>query len=157
MRMMTRGAGSSRGMEGAGLIEVMVAVLLLSIGGLATASAQLVALKRNEGALVRTAAVYATSSLAEAIRANPAGFQSGAYDTKGKVCTHDEAPFGDLARQDISRWLQGLSGQGDASMQVCGAVRCTADACMASIMWDDQRAGAGTDPGVVEIELGFTP
>jgi len=155
--MMTQGAGSRRGMEGASLIEVMVAVLMLSIGGLATASAQLVALKRNEGALVRTAAVYATSSLAEAIRANPTGFQSGAYDTNGSVCTHDEAPIGDLARQDISRWLQALSGQGDASMQVCGAVRCTADACMASIRWDDQRAGAGTDPGVVEIELGFTP
>ncbi|MDY1035180.1 type IV pilus modification protein PilV [Stenotrophomonas sp. CFBP8980] len=139
------------------MIEVMVAVLLLSIGGLAAASAQLVALKRNEGALVRTAAVYATSSLAEAIRANPAGFKSGAYDTNGTVCTHDEAPTGDLARQDITHWLQGLSGQGDASMQVCGAVRCTADACTASITWDDQRAGAGTDPDAVEIELGFTP
>lgn len=155
--MMMRGVGSRRGVEGAGLIEVMVAVLLLSIGGLAAASAQLVALKRNEGALVRTAAVYATSSLAEAIRANPAGFKSGAYDTNGTVCTHDEAPTGDLARQDITHWLKGLSGQGDASMQVCGAVRCTADACTASITWDDQRAGAGTDPDAVEIELGFTP
>lgn len=57
--------------QGVGLIEVLVAVLLLSVAVLGFSALQLQAIKATEESLVRTQALSVVRGLAENMRANP--------------------------------------------------------------------------------------
>ena len=63
--------------HGVGLVEVLVAVLLLSVAVLGFSALQLQAIKATEESLVRTQALSVIRSLAENMRANP--LQMAAY------------------------------------------------------------------------------
>ncbi len=65
--------------RGVGLVEVLVAVLLLSVAVLGFSALQLQAIKATEESLVRTQALSVVRGLAENMRANP--LQLGAYET----------------------------------------------------------------------------
>ncbi len=67
--------------SGFSLMEVLVTVLVISIGLLGLAVLQAQALKNNSQAYVRTQAVLRGYDLAERMRANPKGFRQGAYAT----------------------------------------------------------------------------
>lgn len=69
--------------KGFSLIEVLVAVLVLAVGVLGTAGAQLAALQTRHDSGLRSAAVQLAASLAERMRANPpqlAAYQQLDYD-----------------------------------------------------------------------------
>lgn len=57
--------------QGVGLVEVLVAVLLLSVAVLGFSALQLQAIKATEESLVRTQALSVVRGLAENMRANP--------------------------------------------------------------------------------------
>ena len=61
--------------HGVGLIEVMVAVLLLSVAVLGFSALQLRAIKATEESLVRTQSLSVVRGLAENMRANPSQMQ----------------------------------------------------------------------------------
>jgi len=65
--------------KGFSLIEVMVAVFVLAIGLLGIAGLQLSGIKNNQTAYVRTQATELAHSLAERMRANVAGTETGDY------------------------------------------------------------------------------
>ena len=60
-----------RSQNGVGLVEVLVAVLLLSVAVLGFSALQLQAVKATEESLVRTQALSVVRGLAENMRANP--------------------------------------------------------------------------------------
>lgn len=60
-----------RSQNGVGLVEVLVAVLLLSVAVLGFSALQLQAIKATEESLVRTQALNVVRGLAENMRANP--------------------------------------------------------------------------------------
>ena len=62
--------------HGVGLIEVMVAVLLLSVAVLGFSALQLRAIKATEESLVRTQSLSVVRGLAENMRANPSQMQA---------------------------------------------------------------------------------
>lgn len=72
MRMRLRTAG------GFTLIEVLVAVLVLAIGVISAAGAQLSALRTRHGSALMSEGVQLASSLADRMRANPAQMRRGA-------------------------------------------------------------------------------
>ena len=65
---------------GVGLIEVLIAVLVLSIGFLGMAALQSKALSNNNSAMVRSIGAIATYSILDAMRIDRAGVQAGDYD-----------------------------------------------------------------------------
>ena len=65
--------------HGVGLVEVMVAVLLLSVAVLGFSALQLRAVSATDESLVRTQALSVVRGLAESMRANP--LQMSAYQT----------------------------------------------------------------------------
>ena len=67
--------------RGFSLMEVLVTVLVISVGLLGLAVLQAQALKNNGQAYVRTQAVLGAYDLAERMRANPQGFKQGLYAT----------------------------------------------------------------------------
>lgn len=66
--------------KGSSLIEVLVAVVIISVGLLSVAALQLNALKSNNGSYLRSQASFLAYDLADRMRAVPDASASGVYD-----------------------------------------------------------------------------
>lgn len=104
------------------LIEVLITVVIFSVGLLTVASLQIVARKANFEAVQRTAASHLAQSMLERMRANRPGLAIyvdggerillGNTMTAGNDCRNRAAPCvaADLARADLREWEQLLAG-----------------------------------------------
>ena len=72
-----------RHQAGVGLIEVLVAVLVLSIGFLGVAALQARSMSTNNSAMVRSMATIASYSILDAMRADLPNAVAGNYNGKG--------------------------------------------------------------------------
>jgi len=100
-------ATANPGTKGFTLLEVLVTLLLLSVGMLGIATLYLESLRINRLALHRTQAVTLAADLADRIRANrdPAG----AYAC-GDPCRPD-AGGNAIATTDLAGWLENVAAQ----------------------------------------------
>jgi len=133
--------------RGVGLIEVLVAVLVLTIGLLGAAALQATALRGNQASYERTQVSILTQSIFDAMRANVAGVTGGAYETSGWVCSPPAA--GTLAASDTSRWITNVQAQ--INPGACGSITCTGRACTVGVRWDDSRPAGGSATQVVQM------
>jgi type IV pilus assembly protein PilV len=69
-----------RGQRGASLIEVLMAVLIFSIGLIGVAGLLIVATKSNHSAYVRTQVAFLANNMADRMRANPYGLWGKKYN-----------------------------------------------------------------------------
>lgn len=131
--------------HGVGLIEVMVAVLVLAIGVLGIAALQALALKNSGSSASRTQAAIQIYSMMDIIRANRANL--GTYNTN--VYTEGD---GSGQPGTMAGWLDGL--QTMVAPDAKGKVVCIANTmtCSVGVQWGDERATGGTDtPSDIEI------
>jgi len=115
--------------KGFSLIEVLVAVVILSIGLLGLGALQATGINNTNNAYFRSQATVLANSLIERMRANPQGFEDGAYagiDSDTIDCSTPPNPYcaaqeggaaaecspGQLAVFDIHVAVCGMSGQG---------------------------------------------
>jgi len=98
--------------DGVGMIEAMVALIVMSIGMLGIAALYIESTRANRTALVRTQAVYLVNDMADRIRANRRGGNS--YDTtlygggptmRGCVAGGANCTPVQLAEDDLARWI----------------------------------------------------
>lgn len=129
--------------RGMTLIEVLIAVVVLSIGLLGVAALQINALRANESALQRSQAVMLAYLAFDAMRANQQQAQLAAYNTDGLLCVPLET-VETLAQRDLEFWLQAIKGALGDSPESCGSIACTSDAsgvdCTVQIQWNDSLA-----------------
>jgi len=100
--------GSRRKIKGVGLIEVLVALVVVSFGVLGMASLQLTGMKHSSGGFNRSKAMLFAQSMATRIRLNPAAvtpsddesepadavkFAYAAFDSKGINCATLPEPY----------------------------------------------------------------
>lgn len=120
--------------SGTSLIEVMISVLILSIGLLGVAAMQATALRNSQGALERSQVVIESYAILDAIRANQAAGRNGAYN-RAMTCV---PPTGTgLVDADIGRWITSMRASlGDAA-NPCGAILCVAatQTCTVTVQW----------------------
>ncbi|VXC94151.1 type IV pilus modification protein PilV [Pseudomonas sp. 9Ag] len=125
--------------RGATLIEVLVAMLILSVGLLGLAGMQMTALKSNQSAYYRSQATVLAYDIIDRMRANRTEALNGVYDIalQNQACDPDIAPSGTLAKKDVAEWLNSLSCllSGDAK----GSVVRNDRVFTVSIEWDDNR------------------
>lgn len=136
---------------GVGLIEVLIAVLVMAIGLLGIAALQATALRNSQSSLERSQAVIHSYAILDAMRANLPAARSGVYNMAAPVCTAPTAGAGaSLAANDQANWLRALEtsmGTEDA----CGQIQCVAIAgsqsrnCTVTVQWDDTRGSGGED------------
>jgi len=72
-----------RGTRGFAMVEVLIAILVISFGLLGLAGIQAVSLKANQTAYYRSIATQQTYDMADRMRANLAGVATNAYDAIG--------------------------------------------------------------------------
>ncbi len=128
--------------SGVGLIEILIAVLVLSIGFLGIAALQAKSLSTNNSAMARSMATVASYSILDAMRADRANALAGSYN---QTVTANACPAkGTLAQIQLNQWCADLGLALSATAATTGIVNCTATGdCTVTIQFDDSRAGPG--------------
>lgn len=129
---------SPRLTRGMSLIEVMVALLILAVGLLGIAAMQSLALRGGQSSLETSQVVMATSSMLEAIRANPA--QAASYNM-GKTCNTPGAGSTRVSN-DQAVWIGSLKTMLGNANTTCGQIENCATTCKITVFWDDSRGGS---------------
>lgn len=134
-----RAPRSAAHVRGVGLIEVLVAVLVLAIGLLGVAAMQATALRNSQSSLERSQGVMHVYAMLDAMRANPQAARSGAYNM-GLTCVVPGA--GNLVANDRRAWIEAI--QQNLGPTACGQVACDAGLCTITVQWDDSRGSSGS-------------
>ena len=109
--------------KGIGLIEILIAVVIMSLGFLAAARMQVEGMRFSQSAYFQSQAYFLASDMIDRMRSNIAGVENGYYDDQGTSAEADDPGCAliqcnslGIARQDLFDWssslhsLQGASG-----------------------------------------------
>jgi type IV pilus assembly protein PilV len=147
------GGKTTRVEQGLTLVEVLVALLVLSIGLLGIAALQLTGLRENTSALRHSQATWIAYEMADRMRANRVGIETDAYDsvttvgaTSATCGSGASCSASDIATFDTFEWAQMVQ-------QLPGGVGTVTDLggerFAVRVMWDDRGdgvSGTGCDP-----------
>lgn len=138
-------AGTARRQSGVGLIEVLVAVLVLSIGFLGVAALQAVSLSTNNSAMARSMATINSYSILDAMRADIDAAKAGTYTTTTPILASAcPAASTTLASVQLNQWCVQLGETLGAVASTTGAIACSGTGdCTVTVTFDDSRAGVG--------------
>lgn len=129
-------SSSRRLQTGVGMLEVMIAVLVLAIGILGIAALQAITLKNAGSSAERTQASIHMYEMGDLLRANRTRLSD--FSTGGYMCLADADSNTDAGLKD---WLGRL--QSDISPSACGSVTCNGSTCTVGVRWDDARGTNG--------------
>lgn len=148
------------------LLEVMVAMVIFSVGMLGLAGIQGIALKNNSTSYMRTIAAQQSYNMSDLLRSNidPNGNIDTAFDNivtalgtaPGKNCIADNQTTNcsesELADFDIYHWKLRLADELPSGR---GKVTESADVYTIIIMWDEDRTGVTGEGcgGVSTVDL----
>ncbi|QNP40957.1 type IV pilus modification protein PilV [Lysobacter solisilvae (ex Woo and Kim 2020)] len=121
---------------GVGLIEVLIATVILAFGLLGIAALQMATLKKSQSSLSRSQATVQTYAILDAMRANRDAARIGKYNLTTMTCAAPDPTS--LAMSDLANWIGSLKrdlGESACAMVVCGSVECEI-----SVQWSDERA-----------------
>jgi type IV pilus assembly protein PilV len=102
--------------SGVSMVEVLVALVVMSIGMLGIAALYIESVKASRGALLRTQAVGLASDMADRIRANRLGaaryaLALGANPPAAQNCVNGvNCTVNQLADDDLNRWVNTVRG-----------------------------------------------
>lgn len=136
-----------RRVAGVGLIEVLMAVVILAFGLLGIAALQMTALRKSQSSLERSQATIQTYAILDAMRANREAARIGNYNLKTMTCSAPET--GTLPMNDLANWITSLKktlGDSACAMVVCGSVECEI-----SVRWNDSRAKGESEQTVKTV------
>lgn len=128
---------------GVGLIEILIAVLVLSIGFLGMAALQAKSLSTNNSSMARSMATVASYSILDAMRADRSNALAGAYDGTVKAGPGSCPNAGTLVQTQLHDWCVELGNVLGAADTTQGIVSCNGDQCTVTVQFDDSRAGDG--------------
>lgn len=153
--------GNARGYT---LIEVLVALLIISLGLLGMAGLQVTSLKQNQSAYMRSQATILAYDIIDRMRANVSAVDNGNYFvSNGALTAGCETTSGctdaQMAAHDIARWQTRLaeelpsgsglvcrdtdtedSTDGNITAPVCGSNTDTDLPVVVYVWWNDERA-----------------
>lgn len=126
---------------GFSLLELLVGLIILAIGLLGLAGMQMVALRQNNEAYLRSQATLMAYDIMDRMRANRRHALDGQY-----VIAYGEQPDSDLADQvyeDLDLWKDALNatlpGPGDGAVEVVNGTVVTVN-----IRWNERATQNGT-------------
>jgi len=144
-----------RGSAGVGLIEVLIAIVILAFGMLGIAALQAAALRSSQSSINRNEAIAESYAILDAMRANRSNallgkYNLGTYDPGNASNTSciDQVPDDDgtLAGKDLNKWMTRVlsdKGLGTSACVIIAPVPTLQDAYLVRITWDDSRGDMG--------------
>jgi len=107
---------SRRHHAGFTMMEVLVSIVIITVGLLGIAGLQALSLRSTAGAGLRTIATQLAYDMADRMRSNPEGISVGAYDTTASptsvpACYTGTCSFQQIAQQDLQDWLTSVQAQ----------------------------------------------
>lgn len=138
--------------RGFGLIEILVALLILAIGLLGMASLQTTSLQQTTGSQTRTQAILLAEDMVERIRANrPNRIDYVLTDPDAVACdTAFAITNGDVATDDLNEWRNAL---GCLLPEGNGEVAVNGDVVTVDITWSAREAVDDLDEGELTLEV----
>jgi type IV pilus assembly protein PilV len=105
MKTHTPGLKKMRRQRGFSLLEVLVAILVLSLGLLGLAQMQSIGIRSTHGAYLRTQATLLAGGILDSMRANVTVARAGGYN----VGLTGTLPGGTVAGPDVAAWKANLA------------------------------------------------
>lgn len=137
--------------RGISLIEVLVTVVILSIGLLGLAGLQANSLRNNHSAYLRSQATYLSYEIIDRMRANRVeAVDNENYDIALGSTTPKSAGT-TLTKADVSAWKTslGILPLGDGSVDCVAAT----NICDVIVQWDDSRGAVAAQQFSMSAEL----
>ncbi|MCG6887781.1 MAG: type IV pilus modification protein PilV [Proteobacteria bacterium] len=133
--------------QGFTLLEVLIALLVLSIGLLGLASLQTTGLRSNQMASMRTLVSQFAYDITDRMRVNPAGVANNEYViARATAATLSSPPT--LAETDISEWRTNIARLPNGQSEITQCTPSTTPACpvvdgktthVVTIYWNESR------------------
>ena len=146
----------ARHQHGTSLFEVLIAVLVLSIGLLGVASLQLYGLRYNQGAYLRSQATMIAYDMVDRMRSNPNGVSAGYYDNVNTAslptapnCISTGCTPQQLADHDINEWGSYFSGTTPMLPGATGTVTKSGSIYTITISWTELSKTGTVNQNVV--------
>lgn len=128
-----------RAQSGFGLIEVMIAVVILAIGLLGVGATLAVTLRNNQSSMHRTQASIQAHAAMDMMRADKANAVIGKYNLSSWTC---DAPSDDNSQgAALASWMGALKSE--LGPDACGRIVCSNLLCSVDVKWDDSRGMEG--------------
>ena len=125
--------------KGTSLIEVMVSVLILSIGLLGIAAMQATALRNTQSAMERTQAVIQSYAILDVLRTDTTQARAALYTVDWTCAVPGSTTSPSV---DMATWI--ASTMDKVSTDACGRISCTAGVCTIDVRWNDERGTGGS-------------
>jgi type IV pilus assembly protein PilV len=161
---MTSKPNNLRGKQcGFTLLEVLIALLILSIGLLGLASLQTSGLRSNQMASMRTTATQLSYDIADRMRANPVGTDAQNYVIaanaadpaipSGENCESITCTTSQMATYDLAQWRGAVRSLPGGTSAIVRTVTGAVVTHTITVFWDEYRQGitgtaCGPDPEV---------
>lgn len=133
--------------KGVSMIEVLVAIIVLSIGLLGLAGLQSAGLTHNQSASFRSTATMMSYSILDSMRANRVEARNGSYNIAigASLSSGSTVP-----EQDVSNWLNELALRLPAGT---GAINVNGSVVTVTIQWDDSRGALAAQQFILTTQL----
>lgn len=145
-------APSIRRQQGATLIEVLIAVVVLSIGLLGLAGLQVTSVQSNHSAYQRSQASLLASDLADRMRANRDAALGNAYLMDFPTSSSSNDVDGSQADKDKAEWLNNLALR---LPEGTGKVEKDDTLITISVRWNDNRGRIATSNAAADADTVF--
>jgi type IV pilus assembly protein PilV len=141
--------GKQSGQHGVGLVEVLVAMLVLSVGLLGLAGLQVRTLRNSQSSLERGVAVVESHAIADAMRSDLINaVENDAYELDHT----DTPPTGTTFAETVLRtWRNNLVNS--LGTGATGSVACNGGLCDIEVMWNDERGSGGSATQTVTTQV----
>lgn len=135
----------ARAQAGVGLIEVLVSLLVLSIGMLGLAGLQMYSLRNNQGAMERSLAVVETHSIVDAMRADRAAALAEEFDFNTEDAGQLKGEtFANISLRAWRANLLSTLGPSASGLVDCKSTGTNSGVCTITVRWSDARSVGGT-------------
>ena len=144
-----------RKQAGLSLIEILVAIIIISFGLLGVAALQVTGLKNNQSAFNRSTANVLAYDMLDRMRANKGALIAGSYNTGAfwDYATNAPPSTSTMKDSDLNDWLLAISKRLPSGK---GKIEAAANASVlrVTIQWDDTRGTntSGSETKTLSVE-----
>ena len=139
--------------RGVGLIEVLIAVLVLSIGLLGMAGLQVASMRNNQSSYQRGMAVVQGYYIADAMRADRTNARAGRFNIALGAASPTGSTFAERSVRDWRTSLGSAMGAGADGSVNCSNGMDLDTLCDIIVTWDDSRATGGSATQQIELRV----